>query len=93
MVHTFIAPGPYLQAVDNLKLYLSVCDEYKTCVSLLSIHLSFTLNRKILLASVQNGFNVAYKYFHVKKTIIDFVVVVLNLCIFHTLFHILLSCH
>jgi len=33
MVHSFIALGPCLQAVDNVKLYLSVYDEYKTCVS------------------------------------------------------------
>jgi hypothetical protein len=39
----------------------------KSVFSLLSIYQSFTLNWKILLAAVQNGFNVAFEYFHVKK--------------------------
>jgi len=39
----------------------------KPVFGLLSVHLSFTLNRKILLAVVQNGFSLAFEYFHVKK--------------------------
>ena len=39
----------------------------KPVFHLFSIHLSFTLNRKILLAAAQNGFSVEFEYFHVKK--------------------------